>query len=91
MSIGSTGSAVGTGSGVSAGEPAVPGDEPVIRVVSGNPSAEEIAVLVAVLASAGGDADPAPPARRSAWSDPRWRLIGPATRVGGWRASGLPH
>ncbi|MGW5239984.1 acyl-CoA carboxylase subunit epsilon [Monashia sp. NPDC004114] len=74
------------------GETSAPGAElPVIRVESGSPTPEEIAVLVAVLASAGGDDEPTASRRRSAWSDPSWRLIGPEARAGGWRASGLPH
>jgi hypothetical protein len=60
--------------------------------VSGNPTPEELAVLVVVLTSLGGDeSDPHDSARRSAWADPAWRLVGPATRIGGWRASALPH
>ncbi|GAB3074501.1 hypothetical protein GCM10027053_45360 [Intrasporangium mesophilum] len=74
------------------GETSAPGTElPVVRVESGSPTPEEIAVLLAVLASASGDDEPAAPRRRSAWSDPSWRLIGPEARAGGWRASGLPH
>jgi hypothetical protein len=44
---------------------------PALRVVRGAPSAEELAVLTAVIAAAGGDADaPAAPVRRGGWSDP---------------------
>ena len=63
----------------------------VLRV-SGNPTPEELAVLVVVLAALGGeDSDAHDPSRRSAWSDPAWRLVGPSTRIGGWRASALPR
>ncbi len=83
-----TGGAAGGGSS----EQSAPGAEaPAIRVESGSPTAEEIAVLVAVLAAGGGAGEPEAPRRRSAWSDPSWRLIGPEARAGGWRASGLPH
>ena len=60
--------------------------------VAGNPTPEELAVLVVVLSALGGDdGDSADSARRSAWADPAWRLDGPSTRIGGWRASALPH
>lgn len=65
---------------------------PLLRVVSGNATPEEIAAIVAVLtaASAGDQATPAP--RRSLWTDsarvPGSRLSpGP----GAWRASSLPR
>lgn len=63
---------------------------PTLRIVSGHPSAEEIAALVAVLhAASGGSADAAAPvSSRSLWNDstraPGHRLApGPGT----WRAS----
>ena len=60
--------------------------------VSGNPTPEELAALVVVLSALGGDApDAHDSARRSAWADPAWRLVGPSTRIGGWRASALPR
>jgi hypothetical protein len=64
---------------------------PLLRVVRGDATPEEIAALVAVVASMGAPAAPAPK-RRSQWSAP-----GRAHRrtlphgVGGWRASGLPR
>jgi hypothetical protein len=70
-----------------------PSGRPVFRVVRGDPTPEEIAALVAVLAARGGD-DDAPGQPRSVkngWPD-RSRLLrrplspGP----GAWRASGLP-
>jgi len=64
---------------------------PVLRVVKGDPSAEELAALVAVVASLGGP--PGAPARRTPeWNAPR-RLhrVPQAHGPGGWRASGLPH
>jgi hypothetical protein len=68
----------------------VPDNTPVLRVVRGDATPAEIAVLVAVLAAreqGGGDA-PAP--TRSAWADPMLRrplVPGP----GAWRRSALPH
>jgi hypothetical protein len=64
---------------------------PVLRVVSGSPTAEELAVVTAlVTAAAGGgdDAAPAPRGRRGGWNDParqhrRPLIPGP----NGWRAA----
>jgi hypothetical protein len=68
-------------------------DQPVVRIVRGNPSAEEIAVLVAVLAAAGSAGEPDEPPRERRWASPAARLRSPAygTRTGGWRASALPR
>jgi hypothetical protein len=64
-------------------------ETPSLRVVRGEPTAEELAALVAVLAARPA----APPPRRlsSAWADPARRLglthrPGPAA----WRRSALP-
>ena len=68
-------------------------DQPVLRVVRGNPTPEEVAALVAVLAAVGGSSvtEETRPAR--GWSSPAARLRSPAygTRAGGWRASALPR
>ncbi|WP_151083157.1 acyl-CoA carboxylase subunit epsilon [Nocardioides cynanchi] len=64
---------------------------PLLRVVSGDPSPEELAALVAVVASLGSPA--AAPARRTpAWNAPR-RLVRSTHRhgAGAWRMSGLPR
>jgi hypothetical protein len=64
---------------------------PVLRVVKGDPTAEELAALVAVVASLGVPA--AAPARRT----PEWNHHRRMQRVvlrpgvGAWRASALPH
>lgn len=69
--------------------PQEPTTAPVLRVVSGDPTPEELAALVAVVAAAasGGDA-PSGPARRPEWSA-RHRLVrGPHRHgPGAWRAS----
>jgi hypothetical protein len=71
--------------------PPVTGDEPLLRVVAGDPSPEELAALVAVLASLSGSS--APPRRPvAAWNAPRrlHRVVHPHG-PGAWRASGLPR
>ncbi|QDO90251.1 acyl-CoA carboxylase subunit epsilon [Ornithinimicrobium ciconiae] len=67
---------------------------PVLKVVSGNPTAEEVAALTAVLAVVGGGDS------GEATATPTTSLWGrsarlPAQRVtpgpGAWRASAMPH
>jgi hypothetical protein len=67
------------------------GSRPFLRVVQGDPTPEELAALVAVLASLGGPAA-APPRRTPEWNAPR-RLhrLPQAHGAGAWRASGLPR
>ena len=67
-----------------------PPREPALRVVSGDPTPEELAALVTVLSALGGQ-EAQPPRRRSPWSDPRWRLVGASARRDGWRTSALPR
>jgi hypothetical protein len=71
-----------------------PGGQPLLRMVRGDATPEEIAALIAVILAARAAGTEAPrPARsvQSAWSD-RSRLLrrplspGP----GAWRSSGLP-
>jgi hypothetical protein len=68
---------------------------PLLRVVNGDATPEEIAAIVAVFSAldSGSEERPQP---RSAWADPRWnhRVTQAANfRHGadGWRSSGLPH
>ncbi len=64
---------------------------PVLRVVKGDPTPEQLAALVAVLAATGGGGSPAP-RRTPAWSTPRRRLRQPlAHGPGAWRSSTLPR
>jgi Acyl-CoA carboxylase epsilon subunit len=69
-----------------------PEERPFLHIVRGDATPEEVAALVAVIASMGGTVAPAPPKPRSTWADPARRMRttlphGP----GAWRASGLPH
>jgi hypothetical protein len=65
-------------------------DRPVLRVVSGSPTPEELAALTAVVTAAGsgGGSNAPEPAQRGRWNDPArthrgaW-LPGP----GAWRSS----
>ena len=65
--------------------------QPLLRVVEGDATPEEIAALVAVFASLGGPETPAP--RRT----PEWQAHHRKVRAthrpgpGGWRSSGLPR
>jgi hypothetical protein len=64
---------------------------PFLRVVKGDPTPEELAALVGVLASLGGRAAE-PPRRTPDWNAPRrlHRVVHPHG-PGGWRSSGLPR
>ncbi len=66
--------------------------KPYLRVVRGDPTAEEIAALVAVLTARGRTSGPPPQRpRRSTWSDPSRRVRRPLSHgPGAWRASALP-
>jgi hypothetical protein len=65
---------------------------PLLRVVRGDATPEEVAALVAVVAALGGGGSE-PPERRT----PEWSAHHRKTRVtlphgpGGWRSSGLPR
>jgi hypothetical protein len=67
-------------------------EEPMIKVVRGNPTPEELAALVAVLAArAAGGGEAAPPEAPSAWRDPARRVRRPLRPgPGAWRASAWP-
>ena len=68
-----------------------PDQRPILRVVKGDATPEEVAALVAVVAALGsGGAEP-PPRRTPEWSAHHRKVRrtlphGP----GGWRSSGLP-
>lgn len=68
--------------------------KPHLRVVRGEPTAEELAALVAVLAAraaaANSTTNERPP--RSEWANPARSVRGPLGRgPGAWRRSGLPR
>ena len=69
--------------------PPVEPARPALRIVRGDPSAEELAALTAVVAAAaqaGGEPESAPV--RGRWSDPAHSLRRPLhPGVGGWRGS----
>jgi hypothetical protein len=74
-----------------------PGDaegerRPALRIVRGEPTAEELAALVAVLAARSAAATEPEPEPRSLWRD-RAALTGAplVPGQGAWRASGLPR
>jgi hypothetical protein len=62
---------------------------PWLRVVRGEPTPEELAALVAVLATRSAAVAPAP-AVRSAWADPARRLGRTSPGPSAWRRSALP-
>ncbi len=63
---------------------------PVLRIVRGEPSAEEVAALVAVLSARAGSAAAAPEPPRSAWGRPGSALRGTVpTHPSAWRESGF--
>lgn len=65
-------------------------DEPFIRVVRGNPTAQELAALVTVLL-ARREPEPAAPAPVSRWRRSALPSGGPRPGRGNWRASALPR
>ncbi len=69
-------------------------DTPLLKILTPDATAEEIAAIVAVFAAVGGSGsgDPAPAPAPSAWSHPS-RQVRASHRhgTGGWRASGLPR
>ena len=64
---------------------------PLLRVVAGDPTPEELAALVAVVASL-GSAAAAPPRRTPEWQAHHRRVRATyAHGPRGWRSSGLPR
>ena len=62
---------------------------PTLRVVRGDPTPEELAVVTAVVTAAASTGDDAPaPVQRGRWADPAWgmRIALPAG-AGAWRNS----
>jgi len=68
--------------------------DPMLAIISGNPSADEIAAVVVVLAALSQPArvSVAPEAKRSEWSAKSRLVRAPLRRgPGAWRASALPR
>ncbi len=69
---------------------AAPPVRPLLTVVRGEPTPEQLAALIAVVSSRAAAAEDAAPRTRSAWSRPVLRApLSPAP--GAWRASALPR
>jgi hypothetical protein len=65
---------------------------PLLRVVKGEPTPEELAALVAVIAARSGGGDDVAAGPRSAWTDRARYVRRPLTPgPGAWKASALPH
>ena len=70
-----------------AGDP----DRPVLRVIRGDATPEEVAALLAVVAARAAAASPARPRTAAAWTDRGRVLRAPvAPGPGAWRASAWP-
>lgn len=66
--------------------------KPLLKVVSPNATAEDIAALVAVFSALGSAGAPAPRRPRSEWASPARAVRRvPHAGPGAWRASALPH
>jgi len=63
--------------------------QPALRVVRGEPTAEELAVVIALATAAAGDDEPRPAQPlRGRWNDPARSLRQPLRHgPGGWRAA----
>lgn len=63
---------------------------PLLTVLRGAPTPEQLAALIAVVSSRGGGGEPDAPAPRSLWARPVLRTaLSPVP--GAWRASSLPR
>ncbi|MEV6690088.1 acyl-CoA carboxylase subunit epsilon [Micromonospora sp. NPDC051196] len=68
------------------------GEEPLLRIVRGVPTAEELAALVGAIVARPRPAAEPTPAPASSWArSGRPRSTGHLPGPGAWRASGLPH
>ena len=65
-------------------------NKPLLRVVRGNPTPEELAALVAVVSARGAAVEDEPAPVRSLWAAPQLRRP-LTTGPGAWRASALPQ
>ncbi|HZG98308.1 MAG TPA: acyl-CoA carboxylase subunit epsilon [Nocardioidaceae bacterium] len=66
--------------------------EPLLRVVRGTPTPQELAALVAVVAARRAGVPPREAATRSEWGRPTRSVRAPLhPAVGGWQGSALPR
>ena len=66
--------------------------QPVLGIVKGDATPEEVAALVMVIAALGSGPAEEKPKPRSAWADPARRLRAARPHgPGAWRSSGLPR
>jgi hypothetical protein len=66
-------------------------ERPVLKIIDGDATAEEVAAIVAVFASLGGSAEP-PRRRTPEWSAPHRKVrVTLPHGPGGWRSSSLPR
>jgi hypothetical protein len=66
--------------------------QPLLRVISGDPSPEELAIILAVVSARGGATKPNEPKRLSLWAS-KGRQTRPSLGAGfgSWRASSMPR
>jgi hypothetical protein len=73
-------------------DPATEGARPLLRVVKGDPTPEELAALVTVMAGRRAGAAGPPPRRRPRWGHPAYaHRREHRAGAGAWRASSLPR
>ena len=64
-------------------------EQPQLRVISGNPTDEELAAIIAVVSAAGASKSEEQPSR-SEWASPVWQMRHQLEHgAGGWRHSGF--
>mgnify|MGYP002654664212 CR=1 FL=1 len=65
---------------------------PLLRVVSGDPTPEELAIILAVVSARGSATKPSEPKRLSLWAS-KGRQTRPSLGAGfgSWRASSMPR
>lgn len=66
--------------------------QPLLRVVSGDPTPEELAIVIALVTSRAGARKPTEPKRLSLWAS-KGRQTRPSLGAGfgSWRASSMPR
>jgi len=66
--------------------------QPLLRVISGDPTPEELAIILAVVSARGGATKPNEPKRLSLWAS-KGRQTRPSLGAGfgSWRASSMPR